>query len=255
MKSHRKHQNKINSIATDRWTAYAAAAAATGFAAAQTAEATIHYSSLIEYPFHGKKEQDKEFRFLGSSALFFKRTINYTGTHTFSYNGANDHFAIEAQNGSVAGFFYTCAFTTSVASVSNLGKGDVISQRPFAPDGGILMTADGLGCGGGARGQFFLPGTGFIGFKFDRGQGAQYGWARIKKGFYPGNQYELVDYAYADPGEPINAAQKNSGQAERPVEGSNRDMADIVLDSGSLGLLALGHLGLQAWRGGRVAGL
>ena len=44
MKTHRKQQRKINSIATGRWTAYAAAAAASGFAATHTAEATIHYS-------------------------------------------------------------------------------------------------------------------------------------------------------------------------------------------------------------------
>ncbi|HEX5033559.1 MAG TPA: hypothetical protein VFW62_03695, partial [bacterium] len=101
--------------------------------------------------------------------------------------------------------------------------------------GGIMMTADGLGCGGGPRGQFFLAGTGFIGFKFDLGHGVQYGWARIKKGPYPENQYEVVDYAYADPGEPIAAGQRSSAEAQIPGQGG-------------LAILALGAAGLMAWR-------
>ena len=98
-----------------------------------------------------------------------------------------------------------------------------------------MMTADGLGCGGAARGQFFSAGTGFIGFKFDLGQGVQYGWSRIKKGPYPENQYELVDYAYADPGEPITAGQRSSAEARIPTQGG-------------LAMLALGAVGLMAWR-------
>ena len=47
MKTLRKQQRGINSISTGRWTAYAAAAAATSFAAGHTAEATIHYSGII----------------------------------------------------------------------------------------------------------------------------------------------------------------------------------------------------------------
>src|SRR5438552_11862301 len=47
MKSQRKVDSKINSITNGRWTAYMAAAAATSFAATHTAEATIHYSGLI----------------------------------------------------------------------------------------------------------------------------------------------------------------------------------------------------------------
>lgn len=43
MRTQRNYDSKISSISAGRWTAYAAAAAATGFAA-HTAEATIHYS-------------------------------------------------------------------------------------------------------------------------------------------------------------------------------------------------------------------
>jgi hypothetical protein len=237
----RRKKTKSAAISNSRWLAYATAGAATALSSVTSAEAEIHYSGIIDYKFHGKKSQYKDFELRGFSALFFQRNINYTGSHTFSYNGADDFFQINAQNGSVAGFFYTCAYSTSVASVSNLDKGDVISQRPFVPGGGILMTADGLGCGGGARGQFLLEGIDFIGFKFDRGHGVQYGWARIKKGPYPQNRFEVVDYAYGDPGEAIAAGQKRSALSKIPAQGS-------------LGLLALGATGLFVWRKGRHGG-
>ncbi len=234
MKTSRSRSKNSATIGNPRWLAYAAAGAATALGGATSAEGEIHYSGLIKYQFEGLHSQDRTFRWNRMSGLFFNREINYTGSHTWSYNGADEFFEIGAQNGSVAGFFYTCAYDPDVASVSNLDFGDAISQRPFVPSGGILMTADGLGCGGAARGQFFSEGVDFIGFKFDRGRGVQYGWARIKKGPYPQNRYELVDYAYADPGEPISAGQKSSNQ--------------MVPEAGSLGGLALGAAGLQAWR-------
>lgn len=226
-------KNKSVVLSHSRWLGYATAGIATAVAGTHAAEAEIHYSGPIKFPFVGMTSQAKTFRLSGASAIFFDRNLNYTSTYNF--NGANDHFKIFAANGSVAGFFYTCAYSTNVASVSNLDAGDAISQRPFVPGGGILMTADGLGCGGGARGQFFLAGVDYIGFKFDRGQGVQYGWARIKKERYPANKYQVMDYAYADPGEPILAGQKKSGRTQTPAQGS-------------LGLIALGAGGLIAWR-------
>jgi hypothetical protein len=47
MNSHRKQQRKVNAFTNSRWAAYAAAAVASSFAAAHSAEATIHYSGLI----------------------------------------------------------------------------------------------------------------------------------------------------------------------------------------------------------------
>jgi hypothetical protein len=47
MKTQRKFDSKINTVTPGRWTAYMAAAAATSFAGAHTAEATIHYSGLV----------------------------------------------------------------------------------------------------------------------------------------------------------------------------------------------------------------
>jgi len=51
------------------------------------------------------------------------------------------------------------------------------------------------------------------------------------------NAFKLIDYAYADPGEPIRAGQKSSDER--------------APDQGSLGSLAVGAVGLLAWRKSR----
>jgi protein with PEP-CTERM/exosortase system signal len=79
--------------------------------------------------------------------------------------------------------------------------------------------------------QWLQPGTGFVGFRFNGGAGQQFGWARITMDGAPENNFTLVDYAFADPGERITA-----GQTTVPDSG------------GSLGLLAIGFAGLLAWR-------
>ena len=86
----------------------------------------------------------------------------------------------------------------------------------------------------------FLGGIGFIGFKFNNGSGDQYGWVRIqvKPGVgYPEYNFQLLDYAYGDVGDTIGAGQK-----------SGHDVAGLE----SLGGLALGALGLLAWRKSRA---
>ncbi len=54
------------------------------------------------------------------------------------------------------------------------------------------------------------------------------------------NAFKLIDYAYADPGEPITAGE--DGQNRSDEQGP---------DEGSLGWLALGAVGLIAWRKSR----
>ncbi len=60
-------------------------------------------------------------------------------------------------------------------------------------------------------------------------------------------RFGLLDYAYADPGEPIRAGQKSSAE-QAPDQGSTDEQAP---DEGSLGGLALGAVGLLAWRKNR----
>ena len=91
----------------------------------------------------------------------------------------------------------------------------------------------------GPGGPWRDPGVGFVGFRFNNGAGIQYGWARVRMGGSGENNngFKLLEYAYGDPGEPITAGQRpNNEQAA---------------DEGSLGWLALGAVGLLAWRKSR----
>jgi MYXO-CTERM domain-containing protein len=102
------------------------------------------------------------------------------------------------------------------------------------------------GCWGPFRGQFLDRQRGaLIGFKFNNGTGVQYGWARLKMTEFPDydpdfpdHNIELVDYAYADPGEKIVAGKMSESSAPTLQ---------------SLGALALGATALAAWRRRRSA--
>ena len=61
------------------------------------------------------------------------------------------------------------------------------------------------------------------------------------------NAFRLIDYAYADPGEAIRAGEGIPRAGE-----DDQDMSDEQgHDEGSLGGLALGAVGLLAWRKSR----
>lgn len=79
-------------------------------------------------------------------------------------------------------------------------------------------------------------GIGFIGFRFNKGAGMQYGWARLK---LPGPSYffprlKMLDYAWGDPGDQVKTGQISFAG----------DTVGEVPDQGSLGLPALGGAGL-----------
>ena len=82
--------------------------------------------------------------------------------------------------------------------------------------------------GGYGNDQWLAPGVGFIGLKFNTGAGVQYGWVRINMNGSPDNSYTMVDYGWGDVGDTIL-----TGQIPEP---------------GSLALLAVGAIGLLAWR-------
>jgi hypothetical protein len=90
-------------------------------------------------------------------------------------------------------------------------------------------------------GHFRQPGVGAIGFEFNAGAGAQYGWVRIKTTGAPNFDLIVVDYAWGDPKQKIKTGQKKAHLA------SSQSKPDL----GSLGLLAVGATGLLAWREGR----
>ena len=157
-----------------------------------------------------------------------RHSLSFCGTGSY---GGSAHFGILGQAGaSVAGFY--CPSNPRVASVSKLDRGQLISSRPFLARHSGLLASEFRAC----VGQFDSGDLGFIGFKFNNGSGDQYGWVRMRMAIiHPiDHNFWLVDYAYADPGEPIRAGQKSSNE--------------MVPDKGSLGWLALGAVGLLAWR-------
>ncbi len=226
MKSPRKLRPKISSIATGRWAAYAAAATATGFAASM-AEATIHYSGPINHKFKSYRKVSFPLDAAGAS-LVLKHWNHVYGSSSFHDGGTASFFVYAALSGNVNGLTTARGYV----SVSNLNRGNAISARPFAPDGGFL--AELFGSTGFPKGQFIArQRNAFVGFEFNNGAGVQYGWARLKMGGSPFNNFELLDYAYGDPGDTIVAGQTSEGTAP-------------TLES--LGGLALGATALIAWR-------
>jgi hypothetical protein len=119
------------------------------------------------------------------------------------------------------------------------------------------VLASGISCrdfGWGVGGPFANTTNRFLGFKFELNGQVYYGWAGFGVVFPAGGTAELTAvltaYAYeTKPNTPIYAGQSSDGPRESrllPIEGSARDTAKV--QPATLGLLALGHLGLNAWR-------
>jgi hypothetical protein len=233
MKTKTLHR-KPASIANGRWAAYATAGAASAFTCANSAEATIHYSGRIG-EFFGS-HQDKSARFqLDQPGDSIRLRHSLFLTVTASYGGYA-HFGILGLAGNAFAGFYNPCPSAHVLSVSKLNRGQLISRRPFLAHNSGLLGAFFGPCNTYGVGQFDPGDVGFIGFKFNNGSGDQYGWVRIQMATrYPiDHDFWLIDYAYADPGEPIRAGQTSSNE--------------MVPEEGSLGGLALGATGLLAWR-------
>ena len=235
-------RGKHASIAKTRWAAYAAAGAATALAGSNSAEAAIHYSGILNVPFQPHKDHVKTFP-LDQAGDFISFERAEIGNAFF---GATDvaYFRIfgiaaasfQANRTSYRDFVY------KLPRGQNISSGFFVPQPNYPSDGGIMASGD----------AFFYShwgdrGTGYVGFRFNNGAGYQYGWARVRISGHPENAFKLIDYAYADPGEPITAGQRSSDE-KAPEEGSTDEHAP---DEGSLGWLAAGAVGLIAWRKSR----
>jgi hypothetical protein len=205
---------------------YAVAGLATASGGAISAEAAIHYTDPPNVVLRGYDSATFSLDGLGDRLVF----------------GHRDHIDRPPAL-YVAAFRIVGGLSASVrrehiggsfSFLNNLKEGSLVSQGYFGA-GSHFFT---LAIYGG--GEFMDPGIGYIGFAFNNGSGKQYGWARVQmQGGFPlglKNAFKVLDYAYADPGEPIEAGQTS----DEPVTGM-----------GSLGLLATGAVGLQSWRQSR----
>jgi LPXTG-motif cell wall-anchored protein len=220
-------------IRKSRWAAYATASAATMLAGNQLVEAAIHYSGPLHVKLSGSKNVHATFQLdRPGDSLFFEH-LN-TLFHDSNYDFAG--FKVIGRNGAS----FRGSPSIDFADVSHLKKGALVSQGQFTTG---LASKENFGTLAAtyANGYFLDPGVAYIGFFFQGNSGRQYGWARVRMhGNTNGNGFEVIDYAYADSGEPIKA-----GQGIPAGE-------DETTSLGSLGLLAAGAAGIVGWRRRRI---
>ena len=224
------------SLPSPRWTKYAlgsAASALAGVGAGVTpVEAEIHDSGLVKEVVYATQTRSTQQAFLpltGGASLSFAHGLatSREGAAFFGLRGA----AVESVRGTGDPF---------LGQASKLHRGYNVSSGPFVGGSNVelfLIFHDDRG------NPWARPGFGFVGFKFDVGNGIQYGWARLRMTGAPENGFIVVEYAWADPGERIEVGQTRANGGE----------GNAVSPSGSLGLLALGAAGLEAWRDQRRA--
>ena len=155
---------------------------------------------------------------------------NFTGGVSGSAQVGGEVLGNSPPGASVAGFRYSI-----YNYVQNVPYGQRISAQPFlapASDGGDTIFPAMAYLNGYPNSGFLNAGEAFIGFRFNQNQ---HGWVRVDMDGAPLNNFTVVDYAFAGPGESIFAGQT------------------VVPEPGSLAGLSLGAAGLLAWRRQRAA--
>lgn len=221
---------------------YAAAGLATISGGAVSTEAAIHYSGPIDYKFHG----------VGQSTGQWHSFPLSNGAHLW---GGSLHFGFA--NEFYAYFGLTGAqVSNSLRAVPGYFGVDALPLGSPVSDGSFRF----LGQRGIMQGGFCSypgwtdRGTYYVGFRFNTGAGAQYGWVRIKWGGCRDDYFLVKDYAWGDPGDQVKTGQRQLHEKETPTVAQPAKSAGAAPSTdaqGSLGLLALGAVGLQAWRKSR----
>ena len=243
MTTHRKKQKRFSGVANARWTAYAAAGAASAVACASSAEAVIHFGDIGETitAAPGKSTYGVVALNQGSASIFVEHLLNASAMKGHAYFGLG---VVNAGSNNVLfnGFVENAGH---YVYVSKLAAGANIAALPFvgASAGEVPASAPGFGVKGvlvngaslsnPAKGshtysQWAGKSQGYVGFAFNTGAGEQVGWASLTIGDAPLDSITLNAYAYGDPGDVVYAGE--------------------VPEPGSLALLAVGGAGLLAWR-------
>ena len=229
----RRNRTKTK-VPKKRWSAYAVAGAATlissGFANADIHCVEPGITVLDDVP------GDNTF------GTPFSQTFGVPGValqfmHSMTYNLAGPKMAV---NGYVS-VSAPSSFAMSIAGSSapsylfffpdNLPYNQTLSNLNFvsADDANFGMMAWGNGAQSSYRSGFLDTG-GYIGFRFDVGNGTQYGWSllTLDEGT-PNNIFTVDTICWADPGQHLRVGQ-------------------TVPESSSLAWLALGAIGIVSWR-------
>ena len=235
----RQSRRQTAKVSHSRWVAYATAGAATALTASHSAEAAIHYQ-VVNHKFQPHSTEGKWFQLdqPGDSIYFFHQY----GAASFNVRG----IAAAAFRGlpGTSKYYYTGRNVSKLNFGESIAAGHFTHTFSFATPsghGGILAN--------GPYGQWTSPGMGFVGFAFNNGAGPQFGWARVRiSTWFPGGYaFKVLDFAYGDPGERITAGEGIPRGSE-----DDQDISDDQgPDEGSLGGLALGAVGLLAWRKSR----
>ena len=218
-------------LTSKRWAAYAAAGAA-GAVAALGPQESVDAQTLVNVNVNleDRTQGDGYFDVFGpytfgaaGASFVFQQAFNETGTDVGQLT------AVGAGNFTFVGFGAGAYFYPS-----NLPYGQAVSAGPFGVGAG--NRGDMAWGAGYTNSQWLAPGTGYLGFRFDLGGGTQYGWAEVTMNGAPDNRGFFSRYYYGAVGEAVNAGQ-----------------VGIIPEPGSLGMLALGSIGLMSWRRKRSA--
>jgi len=209
--------------------AYATAAAATALTGATSADAEIHYSGRVDVAFPSDADKSVAFPLARAGNSFtFIHTVNQ------GMGRAADFFRVGGvKSGSFVGSYpnFSAIYVFRIKD-----RNRYISAFPFSNAGGGGHVGTMVNAGRDSLRWRWDGGTGFVGFRFDNGSGMQYGWARVHMDRLDSNfSFTVLDYAWADPGDPIKAGQESSSTMETPNEGA-------------LGMLAIGAAGFALWR-------
>jgi hypothetical protein len=221
---------KSVSLSETRWLAYATAGVASAFGLSSSAEAEIHYSGHVVIKLTGNAQASLPLS--NGASLVFENL--YGGSY---YLQAANFLMKGVISGSARGYFLGGSgrnLLSNLRSRENVSAGAFLSVTGN-PGFGVLFSF--------TQGGFRPDSRGFVGFRFNLGNGTQYGWARIQtERDRDGRARDIIkDYAWGDVGDAILTGQT---QSLRPAN------ANSV--AGSLGLLAFGAQGLDVWRTQRM---